>query len=325
MLAAQRKFENGPQRQKRVVFRNILLASDYSASANLAMPYAAGMARSFGAKLYAMHVQEPINYALPPATWQGLELTREMEEKFLVEAIRRDFPEVHPHVLHAEGVVWRAIEAAIQKHEIDLVVVGTRGRTGIEKALLGSVAEEILRHAPCPVLTVGPQACHEAGRRGRMASILFATDFGKASLTAAPIAVSLAEEYQAKLTLLHVKEKRAAGQTPGDAAGPCGAAEKCEQRLRALVAEEAKLWCEPHFVVDCGGADRGSMQRAGAAWERILGQAQAREADLIVMGVHDAESFPLAGAASHLETATVHGVVAHAQVPVLTVRGGENL
>jgi nucleotide-binding universal stress UspA family protein len=294
------------------MFRNILLASDYSASANLAMPYAAGMARSFGATLYAMHVQEPINYALPPGTWQGLELTREMEEKFLVEAVRRDFPDVRPHVLHADGVVWRAIEAAIRKHAIDLVVVGTRGRTGIGKALLGSVAEKILRHAPCPVLTVGPQACHEAGRRGRMSSILFATDFGAASLAAAPIAVSLAEEYQAKLTLLHVMEKRGGNEMEM----PCDAAEACQQRLRALVAEEAKMWCEPHFVVDCGLGDR-----SGAAWERILGQAQAREADLIVMGVHQPEGvFP--GADAHLEIATVHGVVAHARVPVLTVRGG---
>jgi nucleotide-binding universal stress UspA family protein len=332
MLAARRKTEEGAQTQKRVTFRNILLASDYSAPANLAMPYAAGMARSFGATLYAMHVQEPINYALPPGTWQGLELTRDMEKQFLIEAIRRDFPEVTPHVLHAEGVVWRAIGAAIRKHAIDLVVVGTRGRTGIGKALLGSVAEEILRHAPCPVLTVGPQSCHEAGRRGRMSSILFATDFGAASLAAAPIAVSLAEEYQAKLTLLHVKEKRGDGQVSGDAVGPCEAAGACEQRLRGLVAEEAKLWCEPHFVVDCGedrgagdrgAGDRGSTRRGGAAWERILWQAQARDADLIVMGVHQAEGFPSEVAASHLEIATVHGVVAHARVPVLTVRGGE--
>jgi nucleotide-binding universal stress UspA family protein len=313
MLAAKKKEENenGTQPKKRVMFRNILLASDYSASANLAMPYAAGMARSFGATLYAMHVHEPINYALPPETWQGLELTREMEEKFLVEAVRRDFPDVLPRVLHADGVVWRAIETAIRKHAIDLVVVGTRGRTGIGKALLGSVAEEILRHARCPVLTVGPQACHEAGRRGRIASILFATDFGPASLSAAPIAVSLAEEYQAKLTLLHVMEKRGANEMEM----PCDAAESCQQRLRALVAEEAKMWCEPHFVVDCGTSDR-----AGAAWERILGQAQAREADLIVMGVHAPEGVP--GADTHLEIATVHGVVAHARVPVLTVRGG---
>jgi nucleotide-binding universal stress UspA family protein len=235
-----------------------------------------------------------------------------MEAKFLVEAIRRDFPEVRPHVLHADGVVWRAVDMAIRKHAIDLVVVGTRGRTGIGKALLGSVAEEILRHAPCPVLTVGPQACHEAGRRGKMASILFATDFGAASLAAAPIAVSLAEEYQAKLTFLHVMERRGEGQM----AMPCDRMEECEQRMRPLVAEEAKMWCEPHFVVDCGAGDR-----AGAAWERILGQAQAREADLIVMGAHDPEGFP-PGADTHLEIATVHGVVAHARMPVLTVRGG---
>src|SRR5579872_4010834 len=114
MLAAKKKEENenGTQPQKRVMFRNILLASDYSASANLAMPYAAGLARSFGATLYAMHVQEPINYALPPDTWQSVELTRKMEQQFLVEAIRRDFPEVTPHLLHGEGVVWRAIESA---------------------------------------------------------------------------------------------------------------------------------------------------------------------------------------------------------------------
>lgn len=259
MLAARRTTESGAE--KRVMFRNILLASDYSASANLAMPYAAGMARSFNARLYAMHVQEPINYALPPGTWQGLELTRDMEEQFLFEAIRRDFPEVKPHVLHAEGVVWRAITEAIRRYQINLVVVGTRGRAGIGKALLGSVAEEVVRHAPCPVLTVGPQACHEAGRRGRKVSILFATDFGKASLDAAPIAISLAEEYQAKLTLLHVMAKRKASEMEM----PCDAAEACEQRLRALVPEDAKLWCEAHFVVDCGAGDR-----SGAAWERIL-------------------------------------------------------
>lgn len=312
MPATRRKIDDSPQRQiprTRLVFRNILLASDYSASANLAMPYAAGMARSFGATLYAMHVQEPINYALPPGTWQGLALTRDIEEQFLFEAIRRDFPEVRPHILHAEGVVWRAIEAAVRKHEIDLVVVGTRGRVGIGKAVLGSVAEEIMRHAPCPVLTVGPRACHEAGRRGRMASILFVTDFGKASLAAAPIAVSLAEEYQSKLTLLHVIGKRENNELEM----PRDSAETCEQRLRALVPEEAQLWCEPHFAVDCGAGDR-----LGHAWDRILGQAQARDADLIVMGAHEPEGVP--GAATHLELATVHHVVAHARVPVLTVR-----
>ena len=136
MLAAKRKAENenGKQAQERVMFRNILLASDYSASANLAMPYAAGMARSFGATLYAMHVQEPINYALPPVTWQGLELTREMEEKFLTEAIRRDFPEVRPHVLHADGVVWLSGKAPT-KDASDLAAMLAKDTEGVKSVI----------------------------------------------------------------------------------------------------------------------------------------------------------------------------------------------
>lgn len=96
--------------------------------------------------------------------------------------------------MEGEGSVWPVLNLAIKSHDIDLIVVGTRGRTGIGKALLGSQAEEILRHAPCPVLTVGPRTDSEDKVRGKIASILYATDFGAASLAAARIAVSLAEE-----------------------------------------------------------------------------------------------------------------------------------
>ena len=152
------------------------------------------------------------------------------------------------------------------------MVVGTRGRAGIGKALLGSVAEEILRHAPCPVLTVGPQACHETGRRGRMASILFATDFGAASLAAAPIAVSLAEEYQAKLTFLHVKESGERMRWKC----LCDAAETCEQRLRALMTEEAKLMVRAAF---CGGLRAGRQARRGVGTDFGAGGGARRGSD----------------------------------------------
>jgi nucleotide-binding universal stress UspA family protein len=287
----------------RVKFQNILLATDFSGPSNLAVAYAAGMARSFGARLYAMHVQEPINYALPPESWQSLELTRQLEVDFLFEAVRRECPEITPHVLMGEGIVWRAIEDAVKKHEVDLVIVGTRGRSGLGKALLGSVAEEILRHASCPVLTVGPRVCQAERRRGKMASILFATDFGAASLKAAPIAISLAEENQAKLTLLHVIDNRKSNEMrmPVDFGAPC------ERQLRALVPGEAQMWCEPHYAV-----------QRGVPSEKILEEAAAYDADLIVLGVHNPEGVP--GAASHLPIATVHNVIVRASAPVLTVR-----
>jgi nucleotide-binding universal stress UspA family protein len=237
MVGTQEKKVSRGAGSQRVKFQNILLATDFSSSANLAVAYAAGMARSFGAKLYAMHVQEPLNYALAAERRQRVELTRELETDFLFEVVRRECAEITPHVVLGEGVVWRAVEDAVTKHEIDLVVVGTRGRTGIGKALLGSVAEEILRHASCPVLTVGPHVCQAEGRRGKMESILFATDFGAASLKAAPIATSLAEEYQSKLTLLHVVDKRA----PNEMRTPAAFGESCERQLRALVPDDAKM------------------------------------------------------------------------------------
>jgi nucleotide-binding universal stress UspA family protein len=290
------------QMKQRVTFRNILFATDFSAAANLAMPYAAGLARSFGAKLYALHVQEPANYALPPEMWQTVQLTREKEAQILHEAVKHDFPEVTAEVLVGEGGVWAAIEAAIKTYRIDLVVVGTRGRTGVEKVLLGSQAEEVLRLATCPVLTVGPEAQSHDGKRGKITSILYATNFGRASLAAAPLAVSLAEEYQARLTLLHVIENREAH----DLAIPEEFGESSERVLRALVPDEAKFWCAPHFIVEQGVPE-----------DKILEVAHRVGAELIVLGSHKPAG--IRGASTHLSIATVHKVVAHADCPVLSV------
>jgi nucleotide-binding universal stress UspA family protein len=304
MLAIKTQPHKDTEPQKRVTIKNILFATDFSSSSHLALPYAAGLARSFGAKLYTMHVQEAINYAVPPQTWQSVELTREMEEKFLSEVIHHDFPDVEPHILHGQGGVRWALEFAVDKYAIDLIVVGTRGRTGIGKVIMGSEAEEMLRHAKCPVLVVGPHVCAKYERlRGRMASILFATDFGESSLEAAPIAVSLAEEYQSKLTLLHVVQDRDAN----DLAAPSDFGETAERRLRSLVPEEANLWCDPHVVVEKGDPAEG-----------ILEVARRSCADLIVLGVHKPDGFP--GAATHLAIATVHKVITRAECPILAVK-----
>jgi nucleotide-binding universal stress UspA family protein len=301
-----RKSETAPKEQirnnARVRFRNILLATDFSPSAHLAMPFAGVLAQCFGAKLYAIHVAEPINYALPPEAWQEPELTRETELQSLARSIRHEFPDVEPEMIRAEGLVPEAVEAAVQKHDIDLVVIGTRGRTGVGKFLLGSKAEQILRHTTCPVVTVGPNVRSQARQPGPMRSIVFASDFGPASLAAAKYAVSVAAEWAGKVALLHVIEKREAN----DPGMPEDAVEASVQRLEALLPDDAELWCKPMVVVE-----------HGQAAERILELAATRSADLIVLGVHAPEGVP--GAATHLPRATVHKVIAHAECPVLTV------
>src|ERR1700759_5759915 len=74
-----------------IKLQNILLATDFSASANLALPFAGGMAQCFGAKLYAVHVEEPINYALPAESWQREAATREIELQALPGSIQHEF------------------------------------------------------------------------------------------------------------------------------------------------------------------------------------------------------------------------------------------
>ena len=87
------------------------------------------------------------------------------------------------------------IEAVAQQKEADLIVLGTNGRRGIGKFVLGSVAEEILRRAECPVLTVGPHSPSEAPHDAKFRKIVYATDFGDGSPAAAAYAVALAEEH----------------------------------------------------------------------------------------------------------------------------------
>src|ERR1700730_5589931 len=102
------------QTKQRVTFRNILFATDFSSAANSALPYAAGLARSFGAKLYALHVKEPANYALPPQLWQAAQSADESEMQRVREEVKRDFPELTPEMLEGEGGVWSAMASAIE-------------------------------------------------------------------------------------------------------------------------------------------------------------------------------------------------------------------
>ena len=163
---------------------------------------------------------------------------------------------------------------------------------------MGSVAEQIFRQAPCPVLTVGPNATGEPGSIVDMHAILYPTDFSPESLAAAPYVMSLAQENQAHLYLVHV--------TPGPVSNSEEAA--LITRLRNLAPPEARLWCEPRAYVEFG-----------IPGQKVLDLAEELEADMIVLGTkHIAKH---AGPASHLAMHTAYKIAKHAICPVLTVRG----
>lgn len=291
--------------QTRIQLKNVLFLTDFSTAAGDAIPYAAEVAKRFGAKLYALHVQTPaVNPMTEPATWAALEKSAEAEAKIQRENLLKSFPGMQPEVLIEEGGLWTTLLSVVEKKKIDLIVLGTRGRSGVRKFFMGSVAEEIFRQAPCAVLTVGPFSTGEPAWGGTISEIVYATDFSAESVAAASHAISLAQEFQSHLTLLHV----IADAKPGDLVHPQELVKSSAQLLRNLIPPEAELWCQPRFAVE-----------QGSPAEKILEVARQRKADLIVLGVHRPTGFP--GAAIHLPIATAHKVVSHATCPVLTVRG----
>jgi nucleotide-binding universal stress UspA family protein len=289
----------------RIALKNILFATDFSPAAEAALPYALGLAKQFGAKVHGLHVRFPATYPIvgPDALPIVLEAA---EEQARFEARQmHEMLEAVPHaVTVTEGDLWPALAEIVAKDQIDLIVMGTHGRTGVSRALLGSTAEETFRKSACPVLTVGPYVSNNTARRLAMKQILFATDFSEESLAALPYAVSMAQEHQSKLTLLNVAPEPVAGELVH--AGTY--AESTMRRLRALVPDGADLWCEPNCRVE-----------QGREADKIMEVATALGADLIVLGVHKPEGG--VGAATHLLRSIAHQVVANAQCPVLTVRG----
>jgi nucleotide-binding universal stress UspA family protein len=290
------------QARTRITLKNILFATDFLPAADLAAPIAVQIAQRYGAKVYGVHVNRFDDYtATAPNAWAAMAEAAERESREQAQRLNKQLEGVEHEAVISEGNTWKVISDLIEKREIDLVVVGTRGRTGFGKVLLGSVAEQILRQSPCPVLTVGPHVNPWSEEYAKMREILYATDLATDNPVAAPYAISLAQENQAHLVLLHVIEDPKAG----DLVDNPEVMDCKERKLQQMVTEQAGLWCEPTYIVE-----------EGPAAEKILDVSKRRHTDLIVLGARPAKGF-----ATHLSLGTVQKVVSQATCPVLTVRG----
>jgi nucleotide-binding universal stress UspA family protein len=203
--------------------------------------------------------------------------------------------------LIGEGAIWEVLLDMIHQNGIDLIVLGTHGRGGLRKLLLGSVAEEVFRLAPCPVLTVGPKTSEIRSMDVHLDHILYPLEFVPDTSVAAAYAVSLAEEYHAKLTFMKVFEE----MVPSP-------------EVKAEVQEPVRHWMDDHIPIESDLRERTSFEPGfGPAAEAILKFASDRGVALIVMGVR--RSDPVM--AAHLPKPDIaYEVVRTAPCPVLTVR-----
>jgi nucleotide-binding universal stress UspA family protein len=145
--------------------QHILVPHDFSETAENALSFALSLAEKLGSRVTILHVYETPAYAFPEGPALTLEMTVQIEKAaataLAAVAARARRPGVEATTQLRQGSPWREIDAAARQAHADLIVMGTHGRRGLARALLGSVAEKVVRTASCPVLTVhAPEASH---------------------------------------------------------------------------------------------------------------------------------------------------------------------
>jgi nucleotide-binding universal stress UspA family protein len=289
----------------RIKLQNILFATDFSPSAQSALSHALDVARRYGAVLYTVNVLPhlPFVEATQPEPEQ-IKLLAKRQMTDLMGSV--SLTDVEHKEWIEQGEVPEVISKLVRKYGIDLIVIGTGGRKGLGKLLLGSVAEEVFRNAECPVITMGPHLTRWK-IDGNLQHVLFATDFGPESLCALPYAISLAEENRARLTLLHVApEPSVALPEPEPGAMPLvdsiEVAASTENQLRNLIPEGTQLWHKPEYLVEFGSpAD-------------TIVRSSAQTVDMIVLGVKRPTALT-----KHLSEGVAYKVACDAPCPVLSV------
>jgi nucleotide-binding universal stress UspA family protein len=291
---------------KKNKIKNVLYLTDFSQSSGSAQAYALAVARKYSATVHALHVLTPV---IPESCAEAVKADEDLADAEMRRVKLQMGDVASTTIMSHEGSVWAAVERAIRENHIDLIVLGTHGRTGAPRLLLGSVAEEIFRRSPVPVLTVGPASHSNARKDIRFERVLFATDFSPESRAALPYVLSLAREKSTQLVLLHVMPKLA---TPDR-----GLDRNREKQFEVSVAEAIN---ELYQIIPSGEVYNPPdvAVEYGQPAERIVEAAKERGADLIVLGIRNAAAH--LGAATHLERPTAHKVVVHAHCPVITVR-----
>lgn len=193
---------------------NILFASDFSAYSERALAHGVDLVEHTGATLHFMHVQEvslgPFVGGKPSPEPGGGTLRQEFEERCreALEPFSLTPDDEHvSQVIERSGAVAPAVVEFAEAHEVDLIVMGTHGRRGVRRMLFGSVAEEVLRTAPCPVLTARVREGDEqAPESTSIEHLVVPIDFSDASRSALQYAARLATVYDVPMTLTHVVE-----------------------------------------------------------------------------------------------------------------------
>ncbi len=285
-----------------VSLKKILLATDFSEASEKASVYAMALAHRFGSTIQIAHVFDPSAVTSQEEAVLGIPAAKRLptaQER--LDSVTNEFAAAG---IQAEAVLRQGHRPSIDLLNIakadraDLIIAGTQSKTGLARLILGSTAESLIRNAPVPVLTIGPQT--ELSSRGPLVfrKIVYATDFSTESAKASFFALSFAQDSGANLYFCYVLGYQARNAGTKDFLD-----QGFERALNRMVPQSAYDWCNPECVVEHGDAT-----------EAILELAEAKQADLIVLGARTA-SFWL----THIAHGTSPDILAQAKCPVMTI------
>ncbi len=281
--------------------QNVLIATDFSRASAEILHAGMNFCHAYGAHAYILYVLPQTDFAL--AGFEAYAAARDAADRDmhnLDEQLRHNYSREQGKdydLMISEGEVAESIFASVRDKHIDLIVLGTHGRKGLSKALIGSVAESVFRHAEIPVLTVGPQARHLPPSGPRR--LLVPVDFTAASQHSARYACALAREHHADLVLIHIIED-AKGAALVDL-------ERLKHTVERNMAELIECETKPGRV-QC-------IAQLGKVVPKVLDAASEFETDVMVLGVH---TYPRL--LDHLRSQTAYDLVRQAPCPVLTLR-----
>ncbi len=257
--------------------KSILCPIDFSDFSVAAYQYALSLAEYYKARIVALHVVELWKY--PFADYAAHEADYAKFSRALNEGgeVRlREFVKKHsaagvqPELVAHQGNAPNCILSFAQKESMEIIVMGTHGRRGFDRLVLGSTTDRVIRKAACPVLVVSNPSHQALGTgsdgRHRLSRILYCTDFSNNSERARGYAISLAAEYRAELTLLHVAEN-----APD------------LERAEAIIAERTQELDELVSEMERKNLNVRSAVRFGKAYEEIVRHATEAQASLIIM------------------------------------------
>lgn len=289
----------------------ILCPVDFSETSRHAVDHALAIARWYEARLTLLYV-----FATRPALDLPPIVLEEGERQRLIAGMRELVARAPSGIavdclVEEAPSVDREILARLAATRSDLLVLGTHGRSGVQRLFLGSVTEKVIRQATCPTLVVPPRAPGVTPDTPvQFKRILCAVDFSDSSLSALAVALEFAREADAHVTLLHaielppeLRENALAEDFDIDRIHAAAAADAL-RRLRSLVPDGARTYCTVETAVV-----------EGRAYRQLLRRAEEEQADLIVMGVHGRGAVDLLVFGS-----TTHHVIREARCPVLIVR-----